>query len=365
MMRQIFLPLLAIIMICFALFHVSRGQQIKPKPVPPVNPSESPFKDGVAGSGIIEPETENISIGSSFPGVVTEVTVKVGQRVKKGDILFRLDDRQLRAEMAYREANLASAESQLKKLNQMPRPEEIPSSVARMEEAQANLVDQQDQYQRAQRLYGQRVINEEDLVRRREAARQAEKVLSRTKSDLALLKAGAWDPDKEVARAAVQLAQAQLKQTRTDLDRLDVKALVDGDVLQVNVRPGEFVGAPASTALIVLGNISQLHVRADIDEHDIPRFHPGMPAQAMLRGDPNQKFKLRFVRVEPYVIPKKSLTGDNTERVDTRVLQVIYRLETPHASVYVGQQVDVYVEGKKTDPVAKPSPSYSNQGEIP
>jgi hypothetical protein len=83
----------------------------------------------------------------------------------------------------------------------------------------------------------------------------------------------------------------------------------------------------------------------DIDENDIPRFRPGAPAKAMLRGDPRQEFGLRFVRVEPYVIPKKSLTGDNTERVDTRVLQVIYALDKTSAPVYVGQQLDVYVEG--------------------
>jgi len=49
------------------------------------------------------------------------------------------------------------------------------------------------------------------------------------------------------------------------------------------------------------------------------------------------------VRFEPYVIPKKNLTGDNTERVDTRVLQVIYALER-NAPVYVGQQMDIYIE---------------------
>jgi multidrug resistance efflux pump len=170
---------------------------------------------------------------------------------------------------------------------------------------------------------------------------------ARAKADLALQKAGAWGPDKEVARAAVKQAEASVAQTKIELDRLSVVALVDGEVLQVNVRPGEYVGAPPGQALVVLGSVRQLHVRVDIDEHDVPRFRPGAPARAMLRGDPSQEFPLRFVRVEPYVIPKKSLTGDNTERVDTRVLQVIYALDSKAAGVYVGQQVDVYVEGAR------------------
>jgi multidrug resistance efflux pump len=115
-------------------------------------------------------------------------------------------------------------------------------------------------------------------------------------------------------------------------------------VLQINVRPGEFVGAPPGQALVVLGNVGRLHVRVDIDEHDIPRFRPGAPARAMLRGNPRQEYPLTFVRVEPYVVPKRSLTGDNTERVDTRVLQVIYALEPEERTVYVGQQLDVFLD---------------------
>src|SRR5262249_36686330 len=163
-------------------------------------------------------------------------------------------------------------------------------------------------------------------------------------ADHALLKAGAWKPDKDIAYAAVLQARAQIEQTKTELERLIVRAPVDGDVLQVNVRPGEYVGAPPNQALIVLGSVHQLHVRGDIDEHDIPRFRPGSVAQAMVRGNPQVTSPLRFVRVEPYVIPKKSLTGDNTERVDTRVLQVIYAIEKTDQPVYVGQQLDVFID---------------------
>jgi len=110
------------------------------------------------------------------------------------------------------------------------------------------------------------------------------------------------------------------------------------------IRPGEYVNTQASTALIVLGNIKQLHVRVDIDEHDIPRFEEKGKARGTLRGDPSQGFDLQCVRVEPYVIPKKSLTGDNTERVDTRVLQVIYAVKGSKQSLFVGQQVDVFID---------------------
>jgi multidrug resistance efflux pump len=347
MFRKYLLPLAALALFFFALLHVVRGQQTPPRLPPPVTPARTPFGDSVAGAGLVEAQTENISVGSHLPGVVTHVKVKVGDRVRKGDALFRLDDRALKAEWKMRKANLDSAQAQLDKLRQMPRPEEVPSSEAKVAEAQANVADMEDQRARAEVLYSKGAMGNEDRIHRRQAAAAARAQLARAVADDRLLKAGAWDADLKVSAAAVEQARAQLEQTETDLSRLEVTALVDGTVLQVNVRPGEYVGAPPGQALVVLGHTDQLHVRVDIDEHDIPRFRPGAPARAMLRGDPGQEFALRFVRVEPYVIPKKSLTGDNTERVDTRVLQVIYAVEDTSKPLYVGQQLDVFVRAAR------------------
>jgi HlyD family secretion protein len=349
MLRKYGLPLLAAALLLFAVYHVVLAQQSNPKALPPVPPAQTPFGDTVAGSGIVEAQTENIAIGSHLPGVVVEVFVKVGKKVKAGDPLFRLDDRALKAELAVRRANLAAAEAQLARQEMMPRAEELPASEAKVREAEANLADQEDQLRRARsannRMAG--AVTSEELSRRQQAHHMAREQLARARADDNLLKAGAWSADKEVTRATVAQAKAQLEQTQTDLDRLCVPASVDGEILQVNVRPGEYVGAPPGQALIVLGNINQLHVRVDVDEHDIPRFVKGASARATLRGNPQEAFALTFVRVEPYVVPKKSLTGDNTERVDTRVLQVIYALEAKDRPVYVGQQVDVFIDSSR------------------
>jgi hypothetical protein len=115
--------------------------------------------------------------------------------------------------------------------------------------------------------------------------------------------------------------------------------------LQVNVRRGEY--APLGVLarpLMVLGAVRELHVRADLDENDAWRFRDGARAYAFVRGNREIKTPLEFVRVEPYVVPKRSLTGESTERVDTRVLQVLYRFDPAAMKVYVGQQVDVFVE---------------------
>ncbi len=345
---QFVLPVLAACMLVFAVYHVVRAQQTLPKPPPPVEPARTPFGKTVAGAGIAEAVTENISIGAALPGVVLEVYVpvdKVGKVVEKDEPLFLVDNRALKAQLKYAQANLKAAEAQLAKLDAMPRPEEVPPSEAAVAVADAQLSLQQDLVSRANQLAPTGAMSTEDIRQRTLNMAVAKQQLSQANANLTLLKAGAWRPDKIIAQAAIEQAKAQIIQTETDLERCLVRAPVAGKVLQVNVRPGEYVGTPPSQALVVLGDIAKkVHVRVDVDEHDIPRFKMGAPAKASLRGSPETAYPLEFVRVEPYVIPKKSLTGDNTERVDTRVLQVIYALDVTNRPVYVGQQLDVFID---------------------
>jgi HlyD family secretion protein len=353
MLTRYLLPLIGIVAFAFAVKQMTAAQQKTPPAVPPVEPAKSPFARQLAGSGIIEPETENISIGTHLPGVVEQVHVKVGDMVRPGMPLFRLDDRQLNAELVVRKATLENARAALEKLNNAPRPEELPPLRARVAEMEAGLDDQAKQLARLKRLGS--AASEDELTRREAGVAVAKAQLERAKADLALQEAGSWKFDKLVAMSAVTQAQAQVEQTATELTRLSVKAprlnwektatpdLTEYKVLQVNVRPGEFVATVQGQPLIVLGHVGKLHVRVDIDENDIGRFRPNLPGFAQPRGNPGVKFPIAFVRVEPYVIPKRSLTGSNTERVDTRVLQVIYRLETTEQNLFVGQQMEVFL----------------------
>jgi len=348
MITRYVLPLVALGLMVFAVMHVL-GAAKPPAKTPTVStePPRNPFAKTVAGAGIVEPQTENISVGSPLPGIVVEVMAHVGQKVQPGDPLFRLDDREQQAELAARKAALVSAQAELTRLENQPRPEQLQMDAAAVAEAEANLANQRDLYRRTRELAARKVATAEDLVTRQEAYRVAQAQLARFKAAWEMQRAGAWIYDKEIASAAVLRAKAQVAQIETEIKRLVVRALVAGQVLQVNVRPGEFVGAAAGTALVVLGNVEQLHVRVDIDEYDIHRFHEGAAARAMLRGQPQQEFPLTFVRIEPYVVPKKSLTGDNTERVDTRVLQVIYAIDVGGRRLYVGQQLDVFIDASE------------------
>ena len=364
MFTRYVLPAVAVLTMAFAATQVIKAQQKPPPVTPAISPSTSPYTKQLAGAGIVEPETENIAIGSPTTGLVDTLAVRVGQTVRPGDPLFRLDDRSLRAELVVRQAVLASARASLTKLEQSPRKDEGPSQQAKVVEAEVSLKDQRQLYERAKRV-GVSSVSEEELTKRQLGVELAQAQLDRVRGDYRLWEAGAWQPDVDIATAAVTQAEAQVKQTQTELDRLTVSAprfsinktaagtastapeVAEYVVLQVNIRPGEFVNNNASQPLIVLGCVGNLNVRVDLDENDIARFRPDLPGVAKLRGNPNEKFDLRFVRVDPYVIPKKSLTGANTERVDTRVLQVIYRIDTKGRPLFVGQQMDVFLNAER------------------
>lgn len=259
---------------------------------PPIDPSPRPYQVSVAASGIVEALSENVSIGVPEAALVTHVHVSVAEMVCEGQPLFTLDNRELQAELRVDQANLAVAEATLQRL--------------------------EDQLQRLRRVNDPRAISEDEV---------------KTK-----------EHDVAVARAQLEAARAQVAQIEVRLARMTVAAPRAGTILQVNIRPGEYASATPKSPALVLGDVEHLQVRADVDEQNAARLQPGQRATAYLKGDTTHPIKLQFVRIEPYVVPKVSLTGASTERVDTRVLQVIYSFERPQdRAVYVGQQVDLFV----------------------
>lgn len=319
-MLKYILPAVAALGLLFGVYVVRSGAKPVPVAPPAAEPSRAPFARYIAGAGIVEASTENIEVSTPVPGMVTQVPVRVGQTVKAGDLLFAIDARDMEAELKVRQAALALAR-------------------AKVPEAEANLGDARRQLDFYKSVADARAITQEELTRRCFAATAAESRLVQ-------------------ARADVASAEAQVAQAQTEIDRRHVRAPVAGEVLQVKIHLGEYAQVgPLATPLIVLGDTGQVNVRTDIDENDAWRFRPGAAAVAYVRGNPKLQTQMRFVRVEPYVVPKKSLTGNTAERVDTRVLQVLYALPHDALNVYVGQQMDVYIEVPGDAPATGPAPA--------
>lgn len=345
MIRKYLLPALAILGAVFAVYSVIVGSKPMPVAPPVAQPAQAPFNSYIAGAGIIEASTENISVGTSISGIIAKVYLKAGSSVKSGDPLFTLDDRELRAELAIRQANLQNAEDKLARLQSLPRLEDIPPAEARVKEAETSLSDSQNHLALAESVTDKRAVSMDDLNHRRYAVQLAEAKLSEMKAQLELLKAGPWKPDIDIAKTEVASAQAYVRATETNIERLTVRSPVNGEVLQLNVREGEYAQTGAlQKPLILIGNLDRLHIRVDIDENDAWRFRKDSQAIAFVRGNREMKTLLRYESTEPYVIPKRSLTGDSNERVDTRVMQAVYSFDRVQLPLYAGQQMDVFIE---------------------
>jgi RND family efflux transporter MFP subunit len=283
------LPALAGLGLLLSIGAVIYGNQPPAAVSPPTPFPHAPFPSWVAGSGTLEASTQNIAIGTAVSGIVSEVCVKWGDTVKPGDRLFRLDDRDLQARLV-----TATVNARVAKLA--------------VEKAEHELGFVKD--------LG-------DVVSRREVASRRDEVA--------------------LGRAGIDLADSQVQEIRTEIERRVVRAPVAGRILQVNVRPGELAG-PTGTPLILLGDDARLHVRVEVDQHDSWRVKPGTKAVAFVRGNPALQIPLEFVRIEPYVLPKASFTGRATERSDVKVLQVIFAFDHGDLPVYAGQDVDAFID---------------------
>ncbi len=293
MNRKFLLPLIAVTGLVAAVVAVILGNKGPPTAPAPLPSAQSPFENYVAGTGLIEASTGDIAIGTPVSGIVDAIYVKWGDWVSIGEPLFKLEARDLSAQLQV--AN------------------------ARVEEAEANLAKSKNLLKVGEGLTSGSSISAVDLANRRF--------------------------DVGISEGALAVAKAQADQIETDIERKTTRAPVDGRVLQINIHLGEFAQSGAvSPPLMLFGDDKRLYIRVNVDETDAWRVQPTAPAMAYVPGNPELKTPLKFERIERYVVPKTSLTGASTERTDTRVLQVIYSFDHAALPVYIGQRMDIFIQ---------------------
>jgi len=309
--RQI-LPALAVIGLIVAIAYISGTlpdrEQTEPEREPPRATGALADTARVAGSGIVEPSSETIAIGTALSGLVTELFVQPGDFVDRGQPLFSVDTRAIRSQLT--EANSAIAQAQ--------------AAISEARSAQATASRQLELY---------RNVSDPAAVSRAEVIRAEGDAM-------------AAGQRLNVARASLNAAQARAASVQTELGRATVRAPMAGEILTVDVRLGEFLstGGGGNQSIIEMGETRPLHIRVDIDEEQAPRVDLGEPAVVSPRGAAGNQVSARFVRAEPVVVPKRQLTNTASERVDVRVLQIIYALpDGAREDFRVGQQVDAFI----------------------
>ncbi len=367
---QAIFSVVAILGAAYALFtaiqsiqrNTPQEKQVAVKKLPPTAPvSQSTLSPDtvsafIGGVGIVEPVGEATVIGSQLPGVVDRVFVVPGAVVQAGEPLLQLDARSAEADVGVAQAELRAQQSKLEELGAQVEAlrARLDAAISMQDQSAATEANAKRENDRANAIGISSALSQEEIDTRRlnwETAkaklRESQARVREAQASLNLVDGKPIAASLEVQKAAVAQAQANLVRAQTNLELRTIKAPKGGTILSVKIREGEFI--PASilpNPLITMGQIDPLHVRVDIDESEIPRFRPDAVATATLRGSRGKGVVLTYVRREPLVIPKRNLTGTVAERVDTRVMQVIYSVSPELIGATVGQQVDVYIEDK-------------------
>ena len=355
--RFIILPIISVLGIGLAVYLVYKQSRPAPTAPPSGQPTKSPFSNRVAGSGLVEPATEIMNIGTSISGTVQSISVKEGQLLKKGDILFTIDQRDTAAQLGAAKAKLEVATRKVEQLKSMPRVEDVDRAKAIVAQRQSAVDDATLRLQRLNAVEDQSAISANEKPTRMFEMNLTTARLAEAQSELAKLMKGTYPEDLAVAVAEAKVADADVGMLQTDLAQSEVKAPIDGTVLRVNARAGEFAAAGTlREGLVVMGQLTPLHIRVDVDELDAWRFDPKGKAVAVLRGGKIVEFPIEYVRTGPVVIPKRTLTGENSERIDTRVMEMIYRFQQDNPQVLPGQLLDVYIDsGSIASPTTQPA----------
>ncbi len=311
------------ILIGLAIFGILLGigsayfLRIQSNPQPPAfKPASNPYAKGIYANGIIETAQTsgaNINIYPEVAGTVVKIPVAEGQQVQAGMPLLILDDKVQRS-------NAASAKAQI-------------------DVAKANLKNLQAQFRKLKISWNldSRSVSKDALDTAENAA--------------------------QGAKANLELAEKQYEAANALLSKYVIKAVSAGAVLSINTAVGSYISSQGSydtytrgfLPVLVMGNLhSDLGVRCYVDEILIQRIPaPSQMRARMFIHGTDISIPLEFVRVQPNVSPKIELSSQRTERVDVRVLPVIFSFEKPKGvSIYPGQLVDVYI-GEQTDAAKK------------
>lgn len=333
---------------------------IKKLPLSPVfSPVSDPYVSGIYAEGIVESvqsSGENINVYPEVPGTVRKILVAEGQEVKRGEPLLLIDGSVQDALAEQQKSQAQAALALLEELKAEPRPETLRVAKAQVDSAQASVKAAQDTLNKQQAAYDMdpKSISKDvlDNAVNAKAVAQANLEVARKQYELTL--AGAWAYDIRNQERQYDALEKSYLASSALLSKYTLLAPSDGIVLTIGTIPGSYVspqGAYESYTqgmdpVLVLGSPqTRLNVRCYIDEILVPRLPPAskLKAQMSIRGS-NVRVPLNYVRVQPYVSPKIELSDQRQERVDVRVLPIIFSFEKPvNMNLYPGELVDVYI----------------------
>lgn len=277
--------------------------------------------------GRVEPVHDAVKLAFEAQGRIAEILVDEGDTVRAGQVLARLDNRLARARVAAADAGLAQARARHQLARRGPRTEDVAAARAEAEAAAAAAQHRGAEQARSEHLgkvgaLATTVVDADDAAAR-VATAQATAASARYQS----LARGTRSEQIDEAAAAILLAQAELDAAKVALDQTVLVAPTGGVILRRTAEVGALVTLMAPSPVLSMADLSQLELRAEIDEADVAAIALGQAAYATADAYGERRFPIRITRMTHELGRKTARDDDPRARVDTRVLEVIARFE--------------------------------------
>ena len=291
--------------------------------------------------GRVEPTSGEIKIAAPIVGVIGEVLVKANDKVFAGEPLIRLVDSEAQARLATAEAQIA--------LRKRARNDESPSSRASTRrKAEDGVADADKALSEAQAAVDRAAIerragrgSDADVDAARAALLRAQDRLKQQKAELRRVEADTNTPLPTQVEGQLNVARTELAAAQAAIDKMTIRAPIGGTVLQVNIKAGELASPSGTQPMVLLGDVSTLRVRAELDERDFGEIKIGQPALVRAAAFRGRDFAGKVVFIAPIVEPARINSRGQRSVTDVDVVEVLIDLAEPDA-LAVGMKVDVY-----------------------
>jgi len=292
----------------------------------------------VSVTGTIEATQVDVSV--KITGRILERLVKEGDTVSRGQLLVRLDDSELGADVKRQEAALRSAQATLRDLQKGPRQQEIEDARAAVASAEATRSMTEREFQRNDQLFRQNLIAAQDVDRARQAYEVARAQERSARERLALILEGSRPDQIDAARWQVTQAESALAQAQSRLREAQVISPIDGVVLRKNLEAGET--ANPGVPILTLVNPKDVWLRAYVPETEVGRLKIGDTATLRVDAFPNRVFSGRLIEIgsEAEYTPRNVQT--KKERVNL-VFRIKIQIDNPEGLLKPGLPADADV----------------------
>lgn len=285
-------------------------------------------------------DATEIAVSFRVPGILHSRPVEEGSRVKSGELLAALDERESVARLHQVQAAQQAAQARLNDLEQGYRPQEIAETRAQTDQARANLANLNGEAMRSDALFSGGAISQQRRDKDRTAATVATEQHRAAQERLKLMQSGYRPETINAARAQLGEAQAAVEAARVAREDLQVKSPLDGVVTRTYAEVGETLGA--GRPVVTVTNISKLWLRVYIPENQIGKVRLGAAAKVKVDTFPSREFAGRV----SYVSSQAEFTPKNVQTQEERVKLVFavnVTLDNLDGTLKPGMPADVYV----------------------